>query len=180
MSAKAFAYATGCALIAVDTFAAIALQTPAEAAAVDVLADAQQDNIYVQRFTCGAAPTPTTELAIRPFAEWLKTRPDDAWLTGPGLAKRASDCRPSAASSHRRWDPTADSLHRLGLPATSPESRDDVWKLEPFTCDRVPRRRSGRHWGSELSVVSCQSPVVQLSVTTACRSPTNWQLTTDN
>src|SRR4051812_49559549 len=31
MSAKAFAYATGCALLGLDTFAAVALQAPAEA-----------------------------------------------------------------------------------------------------------------------------------------------------
>ncbi len=50
MSAKTFAYATGCALIAVDTFAAIALQAPESVARVDVLADAQQDKVYVQSF----------------------------------------------------------------------------------------------------------------------------------
>src|SRR6516162_1038312 len=42
ISAKAFAYATGARLLAVDTFAAIAAQAPAEARQVDVLADAQQ------------------------------------------------------------------------------------------------------------------------------------------
>src|SRR6185437_7257912 len=41
MSAKTFAYATGCPLIAVDTFKAIALQAPESVAQVDVLADAQ-------------------------------------------------------------------------------------------------------------------------------------------
>src|SRR5258708_5825883 len=49
MSAKTLAYAVGCKLLAVDTFAAIALQTPPGAAKVDVIADAQQDRIYVQR-----------------------------------------------------------------------------------------------------------------------------------
>src|SRR4051794_34194529 len=50
-SAKVFAYATGCALVAVDTFAAIAMQALAPAAnaagSLDVLADAQQDKVYV-------------------------------------------------------------------------------------------------------------------------------------
>src|SRR5437870_6540619 len=50
MSAKALAYATGCTLVAIDTFAAIAQQAPAEVQQLDVLADAQQNRVYVQRF----------------------------------------------------------------------------------------------------------------------------------
>ncbi|MBV8963914.1 MAG: tRNA (adenosine(37)-N6)-threonylcarbamoyltransferase complex dimerization subunit type 1 TsaB, partial [Hyphomicrobiales bacterium] len=50
MSAKAFAYATGCALVAVDTFAAIALQAPESVERLDVLADAQQGKVYAQTF----------------------------------------------------------------------------------------------------------------------------------
>src|SRR5262245_38001918 len=42
MSAKALAYATGCKLAAVPTFAAIAEQTPAEARQMWVIADALQ------------------------------------------------------------------------------------------------------------------------------------------
>src|SRR5262245_25336168 len=65
MSAKALAYATGCALVAVDTFTAIALQAPDEADRLDVLADAQQDNVYVQAFARpgpGAPMRPAGEL----------------------------------------------------------------------------------------------------------------------
>src|SRR5258708_1938136 len=49
MSAKTLAYATGCALLAIDTFEAIRLQAPPECQNVDVIADAHQGNIYVQR-----------------------------------------------------------------------------------------------------------------------------------
>src|SRR5207244_6486498 len=68
MSAKAFAYATGCALLAVDTFPVIAAQAPADADPLDVIADAQQQKVYLQRFERGA---PASPLAIRPAAEWL-------------------------------------------------------------------------------------------------------------
>ncbi|HEY8503823.1 MAG TPA: tRNA (adenosine(37)-N6)-threonylcarbamoyltransferase complex dimerization subunit type 1 TsaB, partial [Gemmataceae bacterium] len=50
MSAKALAYATGCRLVAVETFRAIARQAPPGATAVDVLADAQQGRVYAQPF----------------------------------------------------------------------------------------------------------------------------------
>src|SRR5262249_4701410 len=55
MAAKSLAYATGCALIGVETFTAIAQQVPAEVALVDILADAQQERVYVQSFRRGAA-----------------------------------------------------------------------------------------------------------------------------
>src|SRR5262245_18914587 len=45
MTAKAFAYATGCRLLAADTFAVIAAQAPPDADRLDVLADAQKRNL---------------------------------------------------------------------------------------------------------------------------------------
>jgi tRNA threonylcarbamoyladenosine biosynthesis protein TsaB len=133
MSAKAFAYATGCALIAVDTFAAIALQAPPEAKLVDVLADAQQDNVYVQRFACDVLPKPASELTIQPFATWLSERGGDAWVTGPGLMKLRerlpADMR---VVPEERWEPKAESLLRLGLARFVAGERDDLWKLEPL------------------------------------------------
>src|SRR5258705_13496703 len=70
MSAKTFAYATGAALLAIDTFAAIASQAPAEVVCVDVIADAQQDKLYVQRFgrsEAAAGMQPASPLRIQPF-----------------------------------------------------------------------------------------------------------------
>src|SRR5207244_661461 len=77
MSAKTFAYATGAALLAIDTFAAIASQAPAEVVCVDVIADAQQDKLYVQRFgrsQAAAGMQPASPLRIQPFSEWLTQR----------------------------------------------------------------------------------------------------------
>src|SRR5438876_11766099 len=50
MSAKTFAWATGCALVSLETFAVLAAQVPAEVARLAVLADAQQDRVYAQEF----------------------------------------------------------------------------------------------------------------------------------
>src|SRR5262249_60667549 len=88
ISAKALAYATGCALLGVDTFAAIAHQAPTEAAVLDVIADAQQEKVYVERFarTPDGALAARGPLAIRPLAEWLADLGGDVWVTGPGLA----------------------------------------------------------------------------------------------
>lgn len=86
MSAKALAYATGCELIAVPTFEAIANRAPADAA-VDVIADALKRHVYVQRFHVEATGAKAAnELAIVSIEDWLRTLPGDVCVTGPGLA----------------------------------------------------------------------------------------------
>jgi tRNA threonylcarbamoyladenosine biosynthesis protein TsaB len=134
MSAKAFAYATGCAVIAIETFAAIAAQVSEPVISVDVLADAQQDKVYVQPFTREAGGwRPLAELAIRPFADWLATRDASASVTGPGLrkwsARLPADVPVVDASL---WEPQAASLLRLGLARYLAGVRDDPWTLEPL------------------------------------------------
>ena len=50
---------------------------------MDVLADAQKENVYVQPFVGREGGA----LTICPFAEWLARRSPDAWVTGPGLLR---------------------------------------------------------------------------------------------
>ncbi|OWK44374.1 tRNA (adenosine(37)-N6)-threonylcarbamoyltransferase complex dimerization subunit type 1 TsaB [Fimbriiglobus ruber] len=86
MSAKMLAYATGCRLVAVPTFHAIAEQSPAETMAVDVIADALQGHVYVQRFhKAGAVWTPIDELRIVPVVNWAESTNPQVWVSGPGL-----------------------------------------------------------------------------------------------
>jgi tRNA threonylcarbamoyladenosine biosynthesis protein TsaB len=135
MSAKTLAYATGCALIAVDTFTAIALQAPAEALRLDVLADAQQDRIYVQRFSrpdAGADWQPVSPLAIESIADWLAHLHGE-WITGPGLHGHESRLPAGVrAVPVEQRDPQPLSLLRLGLARYLAGERDDYWTLEPL------------------------------------------------
>jgi tRNA threonylcarbamoyladenosine biosynthesis protein TsaB len=136
MSAKVFAYATGCALLAVDTFAAIALQAPADPpAVVDVLADAQQEKLYVQRFkrtSSHGLPESATALAIHSVADWLAHHEPRRWVTGPGvLILRGRLPEGSRAVSAEDWDPKPESLLRVGLERFRRGERDDVFALEP-------------------------------------------------
>ncbi len=128
MSAKTLAYATGCALLAIDTFAAIAVAAP-PAANLDVIADAQQGQIYVQRF--GTHPEPLT---IVPLKTWLESAL--AWhvgVAGPGLETYA-DRLPSALRTlpHETWLPTSASLLQLGLKRHAKGERDDPFAVEPL------------------------------------------------
>jgi tRNA threonylcarbamoyladenosine biosynthesis protein TsaB len=134
MSAKAFAYAAGCALLALDTFAAVALQAPPDCDRLDVLADAQQDRVYFQPFTReGEHWRPTDALTILPIAEWLARRRPDAWVTGPGLKKWEARLPPEARRVvENQREPQPASLLHLGLARYRAGERDDVWSVEPL------------------------------------------------
>jgi tRNA threonylcarbamoyladenosine biosynthesis protein TsaB len=135
MSAKALAYATGCALLAVDAYAAVAAQSPADVLCVDVLGDAQQDRVYVERFERPAGDAPfrsVAPLCVRPFVEWAGLAPAPR-ASGPALHGREdrlpAGVRPLPPSC---WDPHPESLLRLGLERYLKGQRDDVWALEPL------------------------------------------------
>jgi len=130
MSAKTLAYVTGSALVAVDTFAAIALQAPAEANVVDVIADAQQDKLYVQRFERGSAVAP---LSIQTVAAWQSSLLPQSWVIGPGLERFANQV-PAAAhiASEDMWHPRPESLLHVGLSRLERGERDDLFAVEPL------------------------------------------------
>ena len=134
MSAKALSYATGCALIGVSTFAAIARQAPAGISQLDVLADAQQDKVYVQSFNRQAEQwLVASPLAIVPFASWSASRRSDAWLTGPGLHRwRSHICEADRITAEQTWDPQPVNLLAIGLDRFRAGERDDVYSLEPL------------------------------------------------
>jgi tRNA threonylcarbamoyladenosine biosynthesis protein TsaB len=134
MSAKTLAYAVGCALIGVETFAVVAAQSPKEINRLDVLADAQQEKVYAQSFTRdGDDWRPLDSLRIRPFAEWLALRTAGTWVSGPGLHRWAPRLPADVpAVEAALWDPQAETLLRLGLARYTAGERDDPFALEPL------------------------------------------------
>jgi tRNA threonylcarbamoyladenosine biosynthesis protein TsaB len=136
MSAKAFAYATRCDLIAVDTFAAVALQAPPEMIRFDVIGDAQQGKLYVQRFIRGETDTdPQAESAlhIQSVDGWLAARDRDVGVTGPGLHIYQSRLPPEGTVANPElWDPRPESLLRNGLELYRKGKRSDCFTLEPL------------------------------------------------
>jgi tRNA threonylcarbamoyladenosine biosynthesis protein TsaB len=134
-SAKTFAYAARCSLVAVDTFATVAEQAPPESLVLDVIADALQGHLYVERFT---RPGPgdvwrTLEpLAIRKGTDWLPTLPEDAWVSGPGVAslKLSVPERRTVGAPDR--EPRPESVLSVGLRKRASGVADDPWTLEPL------------------------------------------------
>jgi tRNA threonylcarbamoyladenosine biosynthesis protein TsaB len=136
MSAKAFAYSTGCALMTVDGFAAVARQSPMEAAQIGVIADAQQDRVYQQNFSRPGGKQEalaTSPLQIAAFSEWVQGIPAGSWVTGPGLRTfRARLPAGVRAPAEPAWDPHAQTLLDIGLGQYLSGQREDIWKLEPL------------------------------------------------
>lgn len=136
MSAKALAYAAGCALVAVETFAAVARQAPAEALSVHVVADAQQGKAYVQRFARAPAENPPVAaeaLAIRHIDDWLARLSAGEWVSGLGVrlveGRLPPGVRPADPASR---DPRPESVLAVGLDRFDEGQRDDPWAVEPL------------------------------------------------
>jgi tRNA threonylcarbamoyladenosine biosynthesis protein TsaB len=162
MSAKAFAYATGCSLVAVETFAAIASQAPPEVSQVDVIADAQQQKIYVQQFkrvvTTGQAEwEPVCPLSIVPLNRWITQVDRAGMVTGPGLHAYANDVSDCVSTlDPALWDPQAESLHKVGLARFDKGQRDSIWSIEPLYLR--PSSAEEKMQGSGCPVVGGPAP----------------------
>jgi tRNA threonylcarbamoyladenosine biosynthesis protein TsaB len=133
MSAKAFAYAVGCSVLAIDTFAILAQR--AGVVPIEVIEDAQHDRIYCQRFGkdplaggCEAAGA----LQIQAFSDWLQGLSEEVQVTGPGLLKFADRLPAGRAIARELWTPRLGTLHCLALNRLARGERDDLWRLEPL------------------------------------------------
>jgi tRNA threonylcarbamoyladenosine biosynthesis protein TsaB len=132
-TAKALAFATGKPLRAVDTFAAIAEQAPAEATSVWVVADALQKQVYIQRFDRTATGwAPFQELCIGAVDEWLNWLPAGVHVSGPGVTVYADNIPQTChivAEADR--EPRAESVFAVGL-RVAPLSKEELFALEPL------------------------------------------------
>lgn len=135
VSAKAFAYAVGCVLVGVDTFACYAQQCPLEWSAVEVIGDAQQRRLQVQRYDLTAPNTFTASEPIRvlPIETWLDQRSTRVPVTGPALTlvrDRLPGDTPTTALHLCVIEP--QTLLQLGLARLRRGERDSVWTFEPL------------------------------------------------
>ncbi len=133
--AKTLAYATGCKIAAVDTFAAVAENSPDDVEHLYVVADAQRQDLY-----CGSYRRADDgrferedKIAIVAVSKWLSDRRAGDMVSGPGLAKVESDlagiCR-ALPKPFRK--PNAARIAELGERIGRSDASEDFWKLEPF------------------------------------------------
>jgi tRNA threonylcarbamoyladenosine biosynthesis protein TsaB len=133
--AKTFAYATGCTVVGVDTFEAIAAGSPSDVDRVVVLADAQRGDLYAGRYARSATRDEWRregEIEIQRAEEFIAGLPRDTVVTGPGAARCSA-----ALEAVARVLPAESGVPRAADVAAIGERRalagetDDVWRLEP-------------------------------------------------
>jgi tRNA threonylcarbamoyladenosine biosynthesis protein TsaB len=147
--AKVLAYAVSAKLVAVETFLAIAAESPADVEAVQVVGDGQRGDLYVGRY----ARTPeggwrrSGAIEIEPAGSWLESLRTGDVVSGPGLARHLEEasrrCRALDAGRH---EPGAATIAGLGHGMAERGEFADVWTLEPFYL-----RRSGAEEKAEAA-----------------------------
>lgn len=138
--AKTFAYATGCRFVAVETFAAIAENAPAEARRIIVIDDAQRDDLFVGEFHRDGNDQ---WMAVQPVSicsvdHFIRERKENDIVTGPGLRKLPPEViSPNWFSDQKICRPRASVVAALGYKtlarATVESSAEtDFWTASPF------------------------------------------------
>ena len=136
MTAKAFAYAVGAAIVGVDTLAAIAAQAPSDALRVAAVVDAQRGDIYCATFSRdepGAPLERITPIEIAAAEQWLADVKAGTVVNGPALVKFAPQIPAhSAAAPREAWYPVAATVGRLAAQRYAAGARDDIFQLAPL------------------------------------------------
>jgi tRNA threonylcarbamoyladenosine biosynthesis protein TsaB len=139
--AKTFAYATGCQFISVDTFAAIAENSPQEIHRLTVIEDAQREDLFVGEYVRDESGRwqLVSPIRIVPVNEFLQARTERDIVIGPGLKKRSmsgiTSIGPVGTDISR---PRASIIAILGKRASQQSSGDessidrDFWRVSPF------------------------------------------------
>lgn len=134
MTAKALAYALNKPLIAVPTFDVIAwqcFQAQPHLTAIQVVADGQQDRVYVQQFAKDM--TTLSPLNIFTGEQWRASLIAGTTITGPGLRQQQQKLPLSVQLLDETiWDPTLPSLLMLGHRHLLEKKFADSFSLEPL------------------------------------------------
>jgi tRNA threonylcarbamoyladenosine biosynthesis protein TsaB len=137
-TAKTFAYAAACDVLGVNTLEVIASQAPPECSPLEVVLDAQRQQLFAGTLARGQNAEliwlePTRIVDIEAWlASWPAERPVSPWATGPLLEKIADRLGPAARIVDRAfWQPTAVAVGRVALHRHRAGERDDVYQLVP-------------------------------------------------
>lgn len=132
-SAKAFAYALNCPLVAVPTFRAIVAGLPAAVTEVEIIADGLQGVVYAERFRRGNDGWESLlPLALMPVAEWAARLRGGDCVTGPGLGVHAAAVPPGVEQLAEEFRlPTLAGLLQAAA-GTRPCTREELFNIEPL------------------------------------------------
>jgi tRNA threonylcarbamoyladenosine biosynthesis protein TsaB len=148
-TAKTFAYAVGCPVVAVPTMMAIALRVPSEIDRYSAVLDAERSELFVSDFERqgGQLPSQRGPITIVSAKAWLESLSPGAVVTGPGLEK-VIDRLPGGVVMIERalWSPSARAVGSLGQQLFAAGARSGVFDLVPqyFRRTAAEERRRGQ------------------------------------
>ncbi len=133
--AKTFAYATGCQVVAIDTFEAVAAASPAAVDVLYVIDDAQRGDLYVGRYVRrdDGAFRRDGSIDMTNAESWCRRRSTGDCISGPGV-ERFEGYLPAGVRClppEYRF-PTARSVARLAERRVAEGETADFWALEPL------------------------------------------------
>lgn len=135
VSAKTWAYATGCRVVGVETPLICAAAAPPDWSHVWVVTDAQRGDFFVAEYRREESRgwQRTSPLGIVAAAEWLQQRQPHERIIGPGVS-RIADGATSALVVRDDWatQPSAGVLGQLAHQRLLAGSFDDYWTLVPI------------------------------------------------
>jgi tRNA threonylcarbamoyladenosine biosynthesis protein TsaB len=136
-TAKTLAYATGAAVLGVDTLEVMAAQSPLGEREIWSVFDAQRGEWFAAKY---ARQSESDSLVLRlavPHAivggaAWLGSLPEGSFITGQGLAKLRSPAPANVRLAEPPlWQPRAETVGRLACRKHQAGERGDLWALVP-------------------------------------------------
>ncbi|MFK7777616.1 MAG: tRNA (adenosine(37)-N6)-threonylcarbamoyltransferase complex dimerization subunit type 1 TsaB [Gimesia sp.] len=139
--AKTFGYVTGCPILGIDTFEAIALNCPSEVSETYVISNAQRGDLFVGKYVKSSDNRwqITDEIRVREITEFCRSLEVGNTINGPGIDLLES----SSLIECRLLDPefrqpdaakvsiiTANILQKCQ--SDDKDSLNEVWDLTPF------------------------------------------------
>jgi tRNA threonylcarbamoyladenosine biosynthesis protein TsaB len=131
--AKTLAYATGAQALAVNTLAAIAINSPDANTPLWTILDAQRQQLFAAKFVRrGNQLDVIVETHISEIDHWLDQLSPDDVVAGPALEKLAAQLPDGVQTLDSRfWHPRASCVGQLAVAKFNSGRRDDLWKLTP-------------------------------------------------
>ncbi|VAX41188.1 tRNA threonylcarbamoyladenosine biosynthesis protein TsaB [hydrothermal vent metagenome] len=137
--AKTFAYATGCLLVAVDTFLAIASNAPNDIEKIEVISNAQRGELFVGKYIRNSEGNffRTDEIEMIGTEEFIKSLSSKTTIAGSGVrlieeeAKKQGDTLQGNILPEEYWQPQATQICLLGEQLIQQNETANPWTLAP-------------------------------------------------
>jgi tRNA threonylcarbamoyladenosine biosynthesis protein TsaB len=133
--ANVLAYALGKPIVGVDTLLAIAGNSPPDVERVQVVVDAQRQELFLGEFERIGADEwrRVAEVRIVPARGWAAGLHAGDVVSGPGLEKVPAEwLAPSRVLDCALWSPQARRIAALGTRAFQRGAQSSFWNLEPL------------------------------------------------